>query len=260
MRNHIDKFKKLKFHLVGSSASDPKTQDSATVDFRVFVQTHDPDILGAGNWASLGGAESFTRWCMQNFLQSAPGASVVPDSRQAAGRPINEYWPTIIPQDALKHQAVLGWSGEVIPIAAPTKTEPFTRTQKSYDTANPVDLSTFGPTTRGPMGWVVMGRSGDKASNANVGFFMRHADEWDWLRSMLSTEKMVELLGSEYLDRGLERFEMPNLGVVHFLVRDHLDGGFNSTSSLDSLGKNLCEFLRAKHVDIPNRFLDRGKI
>jgi hypothetical protein len=166
----------------------------------------------------------------------------------------------MIPQDMLKHQVVLGWSDEVIPIPAPTKTEPYTRMQRSYDTENPVDLSTFGPTTRGPLGWVVMGRSGDKASNANVGFFMRHADEWDWLRSMLSTEKMIELLGSEYLDRGLERFEMPNLGVVHFLVRDHLDGGFNSTSSLDSLGKNLCEFLRAKHVDIPNKFLDRGKI
>jgi len=105
-----------------------------------------------------------------------------------------------------------------------------------------------------------MGRSGDKASNANVGFFCRHPDEWDWLRSLLSTDYMLELLGSEYLGHGIESFEMANIGVVHFLIRDHLDGGFNSTSSLDSLGKNLCEFLRAKHVDIPNKFLDRGKI
>ncbi|KAK0386769.1 hypothetical protein NLU13_6605 [Sarocladium strictum] len=260
MRNHMDKFSKLRFHLVGSSAPDPKTQDSCTVDFRIFVQTKDPAILGAGNWASLGGPESFTRWCMQNFLQSAPGASVVPDCRQAAARPFNEYWPTILPQSVLKHQAVLGWSGETIPVPPPTKTEPFVRVQRSYDTTDPVDLSTFGPTTRGPLGWVVMGRSGDKASNANVGFFCRHADEWDWLRSMLSTQKMIDLLGEEYLDHGIERFEMPHIGVVHFLIRDHLDGGFNSTSSLDSLGKNLCEFLRAKHVDIPNKFLDRGKI
>lgn len=260
MRNHLDKFTKIRFHTVGSSAPDPKTQDSATVDFRIFVQSKDPSILGAANWASLGGADSFTRWCMQNFLQSAPGASVVPDARQSSGRPTNAYWPTILPQSVLKHQAVLGWSGETLSIPAPTKTEPYKRDQGSYDTDSPVDLSTFGPTTRGPLGWIVMARSGDKASNANVGFFMRHDDEWDWLRSLLSTKKIIELMGSEYLNRGIERFEMPHIRVVHFLIRDHLDGGFNSTSSLDSLGKNLGEFLRAKYVDIPNRFLERGRI
>jgi hypothetical protein len=31
-----------------------------------------------------------------------------------------------------------------------------------------VDLKKYGPTTRGPLGWIVGGRSGDKASDANV--------------------------------------------------------------------------------------------
>jgi hypothetical protein len=40
--------------------------------------------------------------------------------------------------------------------------------QTSYETKDPVDLKKYGPTTRGPLGWVVGGRSGDKASDANV--------------------------------------------------------------------------------------------
>lgn len=71
-----------------------------------------------------------------------------------------------------------------------------------------------------------------------------------------------------------------NTKAVHFLLRDHLDRGFNSTSTYDTLGKNVCEYLvssmssldkssnrqkakilqRAKWVNIPNKFLARGRI
>jgi hypothetical protein len=47
---------------------------------------------------------------------------------------------------------------------------------------------------------------------------------------------------------------------VHFLLHDHLDRSYNATSTYDGLGKNLCEYLRAKYVDIPNAFLRRGKV
>jgi hypothetical protein len=209
--------------------------------------------------ASLSGA-SFTRWCMENFLQSAPGASVLPDQRQSAARPVWEYWPSLLPQSVVNHRAVLEWSGETIAVPAPTKTQTYPLRQKSYEPTAPVPLDSFGPTTKGPLGWVVLGRSGDKASNANIGLFVRHDDEWDWLRSLLSTEKFKQLLGKTYTGNDIDRCELPGLRAVHFLLHDHLDRGFNSSSTLDGLGKNLCEFIRARHVDIPNKFLERGRV
>ena len=204
---------------------------------------------------------NFTRWCMENFLQSCPGATIVPDQRQAAAKSIYEYWVTLLPQNVLDHRACLEWSGKAIHIPAPVRTQDYPHQQASYETESPVDLSSFGPTTRGPLGWVALGRSGDKASDANVGLFVRENDEWDWLRSLLTVEKVIELLGAkEYLGHGIDRFEMPNIRAVHFLIHDHLDRGFNSTSSLDGLGKNLCEYLRSKWVEIPNKFLSRGKV
>ncbi len=73
-------------------------------------------------------------------------------------------------------------------------------------------MSSFGPTTRGPLGWVVHARSGDKGSNANVGFWVRHRDEWDWLRGLLSVRQIQELLAGEYKGKKIVRnhFSFPS--------------------------------------------------
>jgi hypothetical protein len=53
---------------------------------------------------------------------------------------------------------------------------------------------------------------------------------------------------------------MLTLKAVHFLLKDHLDRGVAASSNYDALGKNLAEYLRAKHVAIPKAFLARGRI
>ncbi|ORX96172.1 hypothetical protein BCR34DRAFT_593944 [Clohesyomyces aquaticus] len=229
MRDHIHKFTALKFHCVGSAASDADSQDAATVDFRVFAQTKDPSIVGAGGSpAGIGlgtmTTGTFVRWCLENFLQSCPGATVEVDTRQSIARPILEYWPTIMPQNLVQERMVLEWNGEAFNIPGPTETREH-GPQRSYEPQNPVQLKSFGPTTRKPLGFVALGRSGDKASDADVGFFVRKEDEWDWLRSLLSTETFIKLLGKEYLGNRIDRCELPGVKAVHFLLKDHLDRG-----------------------------------
>ena len=89
---------------------------------------------------------------------------------------------------------------------------------------------------------------------------MRHDDEWPWLRSLLTLDKFKELLADEYKDWRIERFELPNIRAVHFLTYGILEGGIGSTYRLDGLAKSWGEFLRARYVDIPNKFLERGTI
>ncbi|OIW26245.1 DUF1446-domain-containing protein [Coniochaeta ligniaria NRRL 30616] len=246
----------LKFSLNGYCPENPRNQEVATVDFRIFVQTKNKSLVDKSTLDVPG----FNRWCMENFLQSCPGATLGNDQRQSEGKVYYEYFVTLLPQAEVKHQVELPWASKSIPIPVQKNVRTdYPRDQKSYETENPVDLDSFGPTTRGPLGWVVGGRSGDKASDANVGFYVRHDDEWDWLRSLLTIDKCHQLLDNSDKGKKIERFEIPGIRAVHFLVRDHLDRGFNSTSEYDTLGKNLCEYLRAKHVDIPNKFLRRGR-
>ena len=99
------------------------------------------------------------------------------------------------------------------------------------------------------------------------------------MRSFLTVDKLKEMLGSDWKEntgtrkngkngknekkkgsRRIDRFEMRNLRVVHFLLKDWLDRGYNSGSGVDTLAKNLGEFLRCRRVQIPNVFLERGRI
>ncbi|KAJ5417034.1 uncharacterized protein N7487_000584 [Penicillium crustosum] len=204
----------LVFRTSGSCASDPSSQDAATVDVRIFAQSRSESALAT---------EKFFRPCTDTIMQSYPGATFAVDARQGVPKPYYEYF-------------------------------------SSYETKAPFDLEVFGPTTRAPLGYVVHARSGDKGSDANVGFFVRHADEWDWLRSVLTVDKIRALLGKDDTGNKIFRFELPNIWAVHFLLKDHLDRGVASSSTYDVLGKNVAEYLRCKYVDIPDKFLARGRI
>ncbi|CAK7243459.1 MAG: hypothetical protein STHCBS139747_004984 [Sporothrix thermara] len=259
MGAYLDKFSCLKFMVAGHVPQDPASQDEATVDLRIFAQTRDPELLAGSSFVDSDRG-SFARFCIENLLQSYPGGTMAPDMRTAIGRPFFEYWVSLLPQRYVHETAHLP-DGTVVDIPAPTVTQEFAREQPSYAaTASPVDLAQFGPTTRAPLGYVCLGRSGDKSSNCNLGLFVRRDDEWDWLRTVLTTDKLRELLGKDDVGRQIDRCEFPNIRAVHFLLKDHLDRGFNSTSSFDSLGKNLCEYIRCKHIDIPTKFLERGRI
>jgi len=74
----------------------------------------------------------------------------------------------------------------------PTQTQEYPWRQPSYETADPVDLALFGEVVCAPLGYIVLGRGGDKASDCNNGFFVRYDDEWSRL-----AEKIIELLGAE---------------------------------------------------------------
>jgi hypothetical protein len=73
-------------------------------------------------------------------------------------------------------------------------------------------------------------------------------------------EFMKELLAEEYTGNRIERCEFPGLKAVHFLLKDHLDRGVSCTTSVDFLGKNCAEYLRARVIGVPLRFLARGRI
>jgi len=107
---------------------------------------------------------------------------------------------TLLPQSHIQH-TVHPPTGTAILILPPSdaNTRIYPTQQPSQSTnLNPTNPSSFGPTVRAPLGWIVHARSGDKGSNANVGFWVRHRDEWDWLRGLLSIDTVKHLLGKEY--------------------------------------------------------------
>lgn len=79
-----------------------------------------------------------------------------------------------------------------------------------------------------PLGTIVLGSSGDKASDCKVGFFVRPSpsDElWHCLCTILTIGKVKELLGPDEVHKfdkpklRVDRFEMPHIRPVHFLSK-----------------------------------------
>ena len=91
----------------------------------------------------------------------------------------------------------------------------FLAQQPSQAVSDNVNSTDFGPTTTGPLGWIVHARSGDKGSDANVGFWVRHKDEWEWLRWLLSIATIEHLLADEYKGKRIVSFILASNDTDH---------------------------------------------
>lgn len=259
---YSERFTAFKFDLLGSSLPDARDQNRATVPLRIVVQARGAEDLAPTR---------FLKPITDDIMAGYPGATFHLDMRQGFPRPLFEYYVTLLPQCDVQHRVHLPWKPtavtQTLDIAPPPRTKTYPSRQPSQPVTHldrPVDLAQdFGPTTRGPLGWIVHARSGDKGADSNCGFWVRHRDEYLWLRTLLSVDTAQELLGDSgraQKQLAIERFELPGLNAVHFLFRNLLDRGVGVTTTVDVLGKNVAEFLRARHVDLPVRFLNRGKL
>ncbi len=141
------------------------------------------------------------------------------DFRTMTPKPFLELFPALMPLDFLDHQALIGPENKPVLIYPPSRTANYPLLRPSSETANPVDLSSFGPTVFAPLGSIVNARSGDKGDNSNIGFFVRNTDEYPWLQALLTVERLKELLGEDWTrgdkERRVERAEFEGILAVH---------------------------------------------
>ena len=112
----------------------------------------------------------------------------------------------------------------------------------------------FGETRRAPLGVIAGARSGDKGGSANVGLWVRTEDHWRWLAHTLTVEKLCELL-PETADLPVTRHLLPNLRAVNFVIDGILGQGVAYQARFDPQAKGLGEWLRSRHIDIPESFV-----
>jgi hypothetical protein len=108
--------------------------------------------------------------------------------------------------------------------------------------------------SRVALGTVVGARSGDKGGDANLGVWARSEAAYDWLRGFLTVERLRELL-PETAPLPVERYELPNLRALNFVVRGLLGEGVAASTRFDPQAKALGEWLRSRVVEVPDELL-----
>jgi hypothetical protein len=112
----------------------------------------------------------------------------------------------------------------------------------------------FEDTQRVPLGRIAGARSGDKGGNANVGVWVRTTDQWRWLAHALTVDRLREML-PETADLEVTRHLLPNLRAVNFVIEGILGEGVAYQARFDPQAKGLGEWLRSRHIDIPESLL-----
>ena len=94
-------------------------------------------------------------------------------------------------------------------------------------------------------------RSGDKGDTANVGVIAKRPEFYPILARELTVERVTAHFAG-MLTGGVERFDLPNLGALNFLLHGALGGGGTVSLKTDAQGKTLSTALLRMEVEVPD--------
>lgn len=92
-------------------------------------------------------------------------------------------------------------------------------------------------------------RSGDKGDTANVGLIAINPKDYDILVKHVTAEK-VKAHFKGICHGKVERFELPNLGALNFLLHESLGGGGTLSLKTDAQGKTYAAAILRMEIDI----------
>jgi hypothetical protein len=233
-----EQFDEFDVRLLRFDHPDAPSNSEATAHLRVTVKDQEEAKVGrafsnAATELALAGYAGF------HTLAPPGGASA-----------FGVYWPALVPAALVTQEVHLpdGSTKAVRPLEYP----PPTPAPPQAGSTAPAQPS--GPTENIPLGRLCGARSGDKGGAANVGLWAVSPRAYDWLRGYLTTDRLRDLL-TEAADLTIDRYELPNLLAVNFVIHGLLAPGVSGTTRPDAQAKGLGEYLRSRLVPVPAALL-----
>jgi hypothetical protein len=206
----------------------PRPEEFTETVLRVAVESESRDAV-----------ECFSRLLM-SFITAGPQGTTGYAEGRPRVHPVFRYWPCLIDRDAVSPIVEILPSAESAEYTAcqanqvelkpesTVKAVPGTHAKhSSSDIRNPSHLFD-----------IAVARSGDKGTSANIGVIVRRSEWWELLRSWLSADLVADYFASLGVE-AVDRFELPNLGALNFV----LHGVLRRTLRTDAQGKALGQML-----------------
>ena len=227
----------LDWTLARTDRPDADTEQTASALLTCTVRDPDKNTVG----------RRFSAAAVELALASYPGFHTTAPPSDAAVYGL--FTPGYVPAGEVSHTAVRA-DGSRVPIPPADETLALAPvTEPALPEPPPA-----GPTRRLPLGTIAGARSGDKGGGANIGVWVRTDDQWRWLANTLTVDLLRELL-PEAGNLPVTRHQLPGIRAVNFVIDDILGKGVAYQARFDPQAKGLGEWLRSRHVDIPETIL-----
>ncbi|MFF2662810.1 acyclic terpene utilization AtuA family protein [Kitasatospora sp. NPDC058032] len=231
----------LRWTLARTDHADAATEEAASALLRLTARDRDPDRVGR----ELG------RTAVELGLAGYPGFHLA--APPGPGAPYGVFEAAYVDPAAVEHTAVLP-DGRRVGIPPAPVTTPVTAAEPAPVEERAGEAEDLGPTRRAPLGLVAGARSGDKGGDATLGVWARDEPGRRWLARTLTTDRLRELL-PETAGLPITRHQLPNLRALSFTITGLLGEGVAAQHRFDPQAKALGEWLRSRHLDIPEALL-----
>jgi len=230
----------------GSVSADLAGADPALL--RITVMDADRAIVG----------RAFSAAVIETALASYPGLYALTPPGDASAYGV--FWPATVPASLIETRVLIDGA---LACSCPPRAEPSAQVSLADGTSTAAERTPAGESSpadlgeravRLPLGAIAGARSGDKGGNANVGVWVRSPAAFGWLDGYLTAERLAELVPAAAGLR-IDRYRLPNLLALNFVVIGLLGRGVAASTRLDAQAKALGEELRAALVDIPEVLL-----
>jgi hypothetical protein len=120
---------------------------------------------------------------------------------------------------------------------------------KTRDRKKSQPRSPAAPRPRLQLRYLAHARSGDKGDTANVGLIAMEPEYYPVLAKEVTKERVARHFKG--MVTGVERFELPNLNALNFLLHGALDGGGTISLKTDAQGKVYSTALLRMEIPVP---------
>lgn len=101
---------------------------------------------------------------------------------------------------------------------------------------------------------IAIARSGDKGAGSNVGVMAKTPELYEFLKKELTVERVQKHFAQINFGK-VDRYDLPNLKALNFILHDSLGGGGTETQKTDAQGKVHGLAMLHMELDVPDVLL-----
>jgi hypothetical protein len=233
---------------IGWNATHPSTVTQEPSELLVQVSARDGDAKKL--------EQRFAPFVVGKGLSSIPGFAAPSDQGRPRSSAVLGHWPALVSRKTVTAEVTVDDRTVPVDLGVSATTELGSLdTAASTSSTSVASVASAGEAgeaagfTRVPLGRLCLARSGDKGDTCNVGVIARSDEVYRWMLAEL-TPSVVKQHFAGVCFGEVQRFELPNLRSVNFLLHESLGGGGTASLRFDPQGKTFGQYLLTLQVDV----------